>query len=479
MLDQTSLTISQGKAHGSGDASDPTPPTDLPWYLGMEYGEADLLYGADRRLRGGSLPALVEILTQHTSLDTAFNQSFLLTYRAVISSTELIRQLLRRFSLPPPPNLSPEDLTEWSLHKQGIIRLRVFNILRLWVETYCIPEVDAEAMELLHHFALTDLQHWGKDRMDRVKDPMAGAATTSGVRPMILNISQQAPSPILPRNLQGLRIVDIDPLELARQLTLLDAAAFVRISYNDFLSRARSARHRVPSSPSSSPSDQSPPSFAGMGRQLTGMIESTNHLTHFIIAMILAEEEIRWRCTVIKHFILVAEKCRQLNNYNSLMAILAAFSSAPIHRLKRTWEFVTGKAVSTLEGLKKLMNPSRNYAEYLQVLHSVNPPCVPFPGVFMQHLAFIDYGNEDYITDHPGLINVYKMLQRAQVVREIQLFQSVPYALSHVPEIQALLREGLRLRMDETVAFERSTLLEPKERDDEKIARLLQESGFL
>lgn len=82
----------------------------------------------------------------------------------------------------------------------------------------------------------------------------------------------------------------------------------------------------------------------------------------------------------IKHFVAVADKCRALNNFNSLTAIISGLNSAPIHRLKRTWEMVNTKTIQTLETLNKIMNSTKNFAEYREMLHSVNPPCVPFLG---------------------------------------------------------------------------------------------------
>jgi son of sevenless-like protein len=95
---------------------------------------------------------------------------------------------------------------------------------------------------------------------------------------------------------------------------------------------------------------------------------------------VLNQKEVRKRCMYIKHFVGVADKCRGLNNFNSLTAIISGLYSAPIHRLKRTWEMVNSRTVQTLESLSKIMNSTKNFAEYREMLHSINPPCVPFFG---------------------------------------------------------------------------------------------------
>ena len=46
------------------------------------------------------------------------------------------------------------------------------------------------------------------------------------------------PSPILPRNLRKMKFLDMDPLEIARQLTLKDAKLFAKIPAVECLSKA-------------------------------------------------------------------------------------------------------------------------------------------------------------------------------------------------------------------------------------------------
>jgi son of sevenless-like protein len=64
------------------------------------------------------------------------------------------------------------------------------------------------------------------------------------------------------------------------------------------------------------------------------------------------------------------------------MAILAGLNSAPIHRLKRTWELISTKTTVVLDMVKARMNQTKNFSTYREGLHSIDPPCVPFLGKF-------------------------------------------------------------------------------------------------
>lgn len=76
-------------------------------------------------------------------------------------------------------------------------------------------------------------------------------------------------------------------------------------------------------------------------------------------------------------------------------------------------------------------------------LHTANPPLVPYLGLYLTDLTFIEDGAQDY-TDG-GLVNFDKRRLLASVIKEIQQYQQVPYCLSEVPVIKEYLHhvEGI------------------------------------
>ncbi len=84
----------------------------------------------------------------------------------------------------------------------------------------------------------------------------------------------------------------------------------------------------------------------------------------------------------------------------------------------------------------------------------------------------------------PGnLINFGKRQKAAEVIREIKHWQSKPYNLNPLPNVQAFIEESLNEFNDSQdwsdIFWNKSLEREPREREDERMARLLQESGFL
>jgi son of sevenless-like protein len=194
--------------------------------------------------------------------------------------------------------------------------------------------------------------------------------------------------------------------------------------------------------------------------------------------MILTQLDVKKRVVVIKHFVLVADKCRQLNNYSTLTSIISALGTAPIHRLKRTWDQVPAKTTAVLESMRRLMGSTKNFGEYRESLHLANPPCIPFFGVYLTDLTFIEDGIPSIIKKST-LINFAKRAKTAEVIRDIQQYQNVPYPLQPVPELQEYILSNMQAAGDVHEMYEKSLAVEPREREDEKIVRVLAESGFL
>ncbi|CAB4419423.1 unnamed protein product [Rhizophagus irregularis] len=384
--------------------------------------EDEIVFNKEITVKGGTLTALVERLTMHDILDYNFIATFLLTYRSFCTTDDFFDMLVKRFMIQPPEGLTNEELEVWQEKKQTPVRLRVFNIMKSWLETYYID--DKEDLLLIEK-----RQHQRKD---------------AKFRELIATNASAPPASILPKNMKKLKFLDIDPLEIARQLTLMESKLYNNIKAVECLGKAWSQ----------SEGDN-------IAVNVKAMIFNSNKITGWVAESVLNQKEIRKRCLYIKHFVGIADKCRCLNNFNSLTAIISGLYSAPIHRLKRTWEMVNSKTVQTLETLSKIMNSTKNFAEYREMLHSINPPCVPFFGLYLTDLTFIEDGNPDFLKSSNKLINFSKRMKTADVIREIKQYQNVPYNLSSVQEIQMFIDFHLKESKDVKDLYEQSLALEP------------------
>ena len=466
--------------------------TSAAWYLGNDYNPDDLIINEAGKVKGGTLEALIVRLTIHSGLDSTFVSTFLLTYRSFTTSTELFHLIINRFNLLPPEGLKEDEYAEWVEKKQTPVKLRVLNIMKSWLETHGNPDSmeDINTERLIHEFAIHT--HRAVSASSSSQPPansasplaiplaqiirlidMREAGASTSLRKVIPSVRHQnAPPPIVPRNLRHLKLLDLDPVELARQITLMESVAYCRIQPAEFLKKAWSEKE----------SDTSV--------NIKAMIAMTNQVSGWIVQTILTEREVKKRALYVKLFVQIAEKCRVFNNFNTIMSILAGLNSSPVHRLSRTWELVSPRTKASLDMLRTTMASTRNFAHYRDLLRTLQPPCIPFLGCYLTDLTFIEDGNPDYLSEDkdkenatstdqaptPDIpppsydaatanrkINFWKRAMTADVIREIQQYQNEPYILQPVPEIQNFLKGVMVSKFDDAALYDLSHRLEPRE----------------
>ncbi|KAI9676756.1 MAG: hypothetical protein M1829_002851 [Trizodia sp. TS-e1964] len=439
------------------------PGPAIPSFLLLDH-ENEISYNTKvvpPQLQGGTLLALVEQLTRHDRLDSSFNNTFLLTYRSFTTASELFDILVKRFSIQPPPGLAGvEDYQTWVDRKQKPIRFRVVNILKSWFDAYWMEGQDEEAKRLIRRvfeFArdavATTSTPGAQQLMAVLEQRLKGQETTT--KRMVLTINTATPTPIIPRNMKKLKFSDIDVTEFARQLTIIESRLYGKIKPTECLNKTWQKKTEDGKEPASN---------------VKALILHSNQLTNWVAEMILTQHDVRKRVVVIKHFVSVADKCRNLNNFSTLTSIISALGTAPVHRLKRTWDQVPRETKKILEQMRLLMKSSPNFHKYRETLNLANPPCIPFFGVYLTDLVFIEDGIPSVIKK-TQLINFAKRAKTAEVIRNIQQYQNVPYPLQPVTELQDYILSNMQAAGDVHEMYERSLQVEPREREDEKIAR--------
>ncbi|EFW98535.1 cell division control protein [Grosmannia clavigera kw1407] len=454
---------------------DPSPQAmgdEIPDFLRLDY-ENDIswdLKAQPPQVKGGSLFALVEQLTRHDKLDSSFNNTFLLTYRSFTSARELFELLVKRFSIQPPEGLTSGESEQWRDRKQKLIRFRVVNIIKNWFDNFWMEDVSLEETKQL----IMAVYAFARDTVKSTETPGSAPLMAvldqrlngkdSGARRLIQTLNQNTPSPIMPKNMKKLKFLDIDVTEFARQLTIIESRLYGKIKPTECLNKTWQKKVGE-GEPEPAPN-------------VKALILHSNQMTNWVAEMILAQTDVKKRVVVIKHFVAVADKCRGLNNFSTLTSIISALGTAPIARLKRTWDIVPQKSQATLESMRKLMASTKNFGEYREALHVANPPCIPFFGVYLTDLTFIEDGIPSIIKK-TNLINFAKRAKTAEVIRDIQQYQNVAYLLQPVSELQDYILSNMQAAGDVHEMYDKSLQVEPREREDEKIVRVLAESGFL
>ncbi|KII89445.1 hypothetical protein PLICRDRAFT_41098 [Plicaturopsis crispa FD-325 SS-3] len=435
-----------------------------PWYLRRNCSPEEILEEPDGVVRGGTLEALVEKLTPHEPGDPNFNNVFLTTFKSFMTLDELFNLLVARFRISPPDNLKPKELEEWRKLKQHIVQIRVLNTLKSMVSDDDILEKeDFYIYERMKEFASSpEVADWPAAKQLLTWIERAQTTGAGKIRTLVNTSTHLPPLPIVPKNPRNMELTDIDPAELARQLTLMESQLYQKIRPLEWLQRAR---------------EQATGANSGNIAQFT---QTFDRMANWVTDCILSKSTVRGRAAVVKYFIGVADLCRSIHNFSTMVAISSGLTSTPIRRLQKTWELVSVRYTMQLSACEVITDPHRNFSNYHSTLAKTSPPCVPFIGVFLTSLTFIQDGNKDNI--QPNIVNFRKRRKAAEVIQEIKRWQSIPFNFHPIPSVLKYIEESLK-QYDQPGLADRFWTLsherEPREKDEEKMTRLLHESGFL
>jgi son of sevenless-like protein len=207
----------------------------------------------------------------------------------------------------------------------------------------------------------------------------------------------------MPKNSKKLKLLDIDPLELARQLTILESNLYQKVRPLECLMRSRRSGEFH---------DNITTIIQLCNKvrlRLSWLALSLSHRCREQIALwvtdaILQPEASRKRAAVLKYMISVADvrrlgclsslytsqslsqRCRSLNNYSTMVAIISGLNNPPIRRLKRTWFHLSPKVNSHHSACEETIDTAKNFASYRTTLAKIAAPCVPFIGT-LKHFS--------------------------------------------------------------------------------------------
>ncbi|KAJ9601877.1 Ras guanine nucleotide exchange factor bud5 [Cladophialophora chaetospira] len=430
----------------------------------------ELVFNREGAIVGGSLNALVERLTTPESTpDVSFVTTMFLTFRLFVTPVDFAHALRFRF-----------EYVGDNADIAGPVRLRVYNMLKGWMESHWRHDCDDTALPVIVAFARESLPNSlpmaGKRILELVEKVsmthapivprvISAIGKTSTSTASYVDPSTPLPNPVISKSqLTALRawkmggspvtILDFDPLEIARQITLKASGIFCSILPEELLGTEWTKRN------------------SSLAVNVRAMSTLSTDISNLVSDSVLQLEEPKKRAVIIKQWVKIANKCLELHNFDTVMAIVCSLDSTNLKRMKKTWEYVPQKTKTILDDMCKIIDVSRNYAVLRQRIQSQMPPCLPFIGVYLTDLTMVDSANPSTrpLSINGGetvVINLDKHMKTAKIISDLQRFQ-VPYRFAEVPELQTWMQDQLiRVRSAGDKSFQlhyrRSLILEPKE----------------
>ncbi|ORZ33553.1 ras guanine nucleotide exchange factor domain-containing protein [Catenaria anguillulae PL171] len=239
-----------------------------------------------------------------------------------------------------------------------------------------------------------------------------------------------------------IKLADLEMVEVARQLTLMEADMFRAISPMELVGLKWLQKDK----------DQAAPTLMRMTRW-------SNHVVQWVVSEIVSVRDVKSRAAMFERFIVLASELAKLNNFNGLKEVLAALASSAVHRLRKTKGLVPRKSLKLLDTLTSRVSPDLNHKSLRKELRTADPPLIPFPGLLQTDLVFVDTVTKTHMDN--GMVHFTRCHKMAQHVLEWQEFQDQCwYNLEPVPEIMAYVRRYKVL--DEEVAYAKSLAAEPR-----------------
>ncbi|XP_034026552.1 ras-specific guanine nucleotide-releasing factor 2 [Thalassophryne amazonica] len=234
----------------------------------------------------------------------------------------------------------------------------------------------------------------------------------------------------------------LSAMELAEQITLLDHIIFRSIPYEEFLGQGWMKVDKTERTP-----------------YIMKTSQHFNDMSNLVASQIMTHTDVGSRASSIEKWVAVADICRCLNNFNGVLEITSALNRSAIYRLKKTWAKVSKQTKALMDKLQKTISSEGRFKNLRETLKNCNPPCVPYLGMYLTDLAFIEEGTPNFTEE--GLVNFSKMRMISHIIREIRQFQQTPYRIEHQDKVTQYLLDKT-LVMDEDTLYDLSLKIEPR-----------------
>jgi hypothetical protein len=276
----------------------------------------------------------------------------------------------------------------------------------------------------------------------------------------------KAPRSLFEPNADGstqLEFDELEPLEVARQLALLNRQMFIEIE----------------------PTLIHMAHLDDLAPNVSRFIAHFNRISFWVASEVVRPSDLAVRIRRLRLMLQMCEHLERLRDYNSLFAAIAGLHNASLNRLKHTWAGVGPETHerSALEQLLELTTPNQNYANYrkqLQMDTRGQLPCIPYFGLYLKDLLHIEDGNESHTKTASGakLINFEKMRMLASVLENIHQYQELArrYSLRAVPQLQEYITDTSEV-LDDKELYRLSLEREPRGAPAPAISADLASSG--
>ena len=161
---------------------------------------------------------------------------------------------------------------------------------------------------------------------------------------------------------------------------------------------------------------------------VTCMIEYFNNCSNWAATKIVLAESNKERNARLNFVVEVMEECIKYNNFFAAMWLFSALSGTAIYKLRKSkvlnFKARSQQMMSTFKSL--LRNNNSKYRKLLEYCKKTNTMAIPFLGLHLSDLTFMEDGASDSI-EGGSMINFAKRIKISKVIETIEFFQGLSY----------------------------------------------------
>uniref|UniRef100_A0A3B3DXB1 RAS guanyl releasing protein 2 n=1 Tax=Oryzias melastigma TaxID=30732 RepID=A0A3B3DXB1_ORYME len=255
-------------------------------------------------------------------------------------------------------------------------------------------------------------------------------------------VTQRVPS-VSKKRKMSLLFDHLDSCELAEHLTYLEYKSFCKIlfqDYHSFVMHGCTVDNPI----------------------LERFITLFNSVSQWIQLMVLSKPTAPQRAAVISHFIRVAQKLLQLQNFNTLMAVVGGLSNSSISRLKDTQAHISAETNKVFNNLTELVTSCGNYSQYRKRFSECSGFRFPILGVHLKDLIAVHVALPDWADKDKTRVNLAKAQQLYTILQELALIQNTPPNIDANTDLLNLLTVSLDQYHTEEEIYQMSLQREPR-----------------
>uniref|UniRef100_A0A7S4I1Z5 Ras-GEF domain-containing protein n=1 Tax=Vannella robusta TaxID=1487602 RepID=A0A7S4I1Z5_9EUKA len=381
-------------------------------------------------VQGGTKEKLFSLLIDLGFIGMRYVSEFLGVYLYFATAPELLLFLVANYKSPEVPNeFSDQEKADFRVET----RKRILRVLTCWMENYPRQILEDDIFLQLSAFIGDLTDEADRNRLTASLKKVEGHKYGYDILTPRIASEPKTQSPLF------MKRADV----VAQQFCLIDQKQFCNIELHELKGQRWTSDKAFQETP-----------------KLTRCIEYFNRVSYWCATEILTKTTIPERVRTLKRIILIAQRCIIYNNYNTSFAIISSLNFSFIARLKKTWAALSNKYKNMFKNMSDMCGVEHNYAPYKKKLLSQSPPLIPYLGLFLRDLTFLEVGNPTYLDEAKRMINYEKFRMIANVFQDFQKYQRIRYDFEEVKRVQTAIRYSM-VAIDAKQLHKLSCFLEP------------------